>query len=81
MSLDVEKYKKIAAEATKKAYELCQETEGWNQVSTNVGDEATLEWREGDVGGVVRDDGEEGGAAATLLTTRKVIPCSDTSQK
>ena len=36
MSLDVEKYKKIAAEATKKAYELCEETEGWNQVSTNV---------------------------------------------
>ena len=63
MSFDIAKYRKIAAEATKKAYELCQETEGWNQVGTNVGDEASLEWREGDEGGMVRDDGEEGGSA------------------
>jgi len=63
MTSEYEKYREVAVEARKKALKILKETDGWNSVSTNVGEEVTLDWREGDVAGMNRDDGAEGGAA------------------
>ena len=61
--LDIEKYGVVAADARDKAWSLCQTQDGWTGVSTNVGEDVVLEWRDGDTGGVVREDGGQGGDA------------------
>ena len=54
MTSEYEKYREVAVEARKKALKILKETDGWNSVSTNVGEEVTLDWREGDVAGMNR---------------------------
>ena len=45
---------KLPLRQEKKALKILKETDGWNSVSTNVGEEVTLDWREGDVAGMNR---------------------------
>ena len=63
MSLDLDSYRALAAEARQVAYDLCLRADGWTEASAGVGEDGVLEWREGEVGGVVREDGVDGGAA------------------
>ena len=47
----------IAVSAREKSWELSERVEGWTEVTTDLGGEAVLEWREPEQGAVERDDG------------------------
>ena len=61
MDRDIQELRQLAEQARDKAWYLSRLEEGWHGVSKDLGEGAVLEWREGDAGNMVREDGEEDG--------------------